>query len=708
MRLKQIVKFIQFLLLLFVFACGGNNCSWYGDKSKFTGMPQMPHDAPEWVNHIPKKLASKSFDTLFGASNKPDQNKPDQIKGLIGMRKMSDNSTNNINKASSPETIDLSSDKDKGTVYGMYSGIIRSTEYRATYYLCLILFVVLLGLSYILGMTEMSLQKAIPIMVKVGIISLFTNPALSNSTGLPIGWTAYYNVIVSPSIYAMEAFAMHFAAALFEINIDQVDSGFAPLSIMLEFMFNSTFWIKMTMVVFGAMPMGAATFIVMMLAMITYILAAVLAIMSYFTIILTLGVLFAIGPVFFIFLLFEKTKKYFEQWWKQILALMFQQYTLFISISIFGFIMIKCVQSMLSFDVYCKSIINIKLDLRVLPVVNIPIFKYYAPSLGNSESLTMMMYAIFLFMLAAIFATSIEKISQLSNGLIDGVNGIGTEMGLVNKGFDWAKGKLGEYSQNFTGHIAAAPEKIFKTGFNLKDAIKTANAEGKNGFRAGVSSLVNDLNPIGIKGGLRLKPFANKDKVSSAAERIKQMQEAYKGTQKKDPEETKTDVTKDQPKKDAGDQTKKDTEKKTAAPSAAGAAGAVTDAAAPIAEQSKPLTNQEAYDQYRGGIVSAVSDDFNGIQISNSTLFNKSDGTSVSIAELMTTDDYKTNNLFDLKKVIQSGQFASFTITDHIGSMTQTLTTSSDGLAQTLGARNTTAANALQELASNNPNAMYK
>ena len=521
MFFDKITKIFPFILLLFIFSCGENKCSYLGDASVFQGEPQLPSDTPDWMSNLPKMLTSSVVDRLFGAVDGKIQS-----KGVIGARQMIVNAPQSVDVRLSPEKADLSKDKDRGTVYSMYAGIVRSPEYRATYYLGLTLYIVILGLTYLLGMTELTLQKSIPILIKVGVISLFTNPTLSGATGMPIGWSAYYNIIVSPSIYAMESFAMYFCSALFEMDINNINDGFAPLAIMMMFMFNNVFWAKMSVLIFSGAPMGFAAFIIMLVSMVIYMISAVLSLLSYMVIIATLGILFAIGPVFFIFLLFEKTKIYFDKWWKQILALMFQQYTLFIAISIFGFIIIKCAQAMLSFGVYCKTVISIKL----ISLIDIPLFYYYAADLGDSGMLTLAMYAIFFFMLTSIYATSIEKIADISSGLIEGVSGVGGMLGMTNNAWGKASSLMQEYGGNAVRNAYQSPERFIKTGVNaysnVKDNItklndpnssKWAKAGAVFGMTAGtLGGLVKDSNPFA---GNTIKGADGKDKEKNALDR---------------------------------------------------------------------------------------------------------------------------------------------------------------------------------------------
>ena len=517
MRSGNILKFLSLFCLIFVVSCGENKCSYLGDISNFQGVPSS-NNSPSWLQSLPKMLSNAISDRLFGEVIPDDTkdingNKIIQYNGLIGKREMSINTPIASYIKDDPSTHTLLPSKEReakrGTVYNMYAGIVRSPEYRTIYYLGLVLYIVVLGLTYLLGMTEMTVQKSLPIFIKIGFISFFTNPTLSGATGMPIGWTVYYGAIVAPAIYAMEAFAMYFASNLFNVDINQVENGFVPVAIMLSFLGNGTFWSKMTTLLFSGAPMGFATFIIIFIAIGIYTISAVLSIFTYMVIISTLGILFAIGPVFFIFLLFEKTKPYFEKWWKQILALMFQQYSLFIAISVFGFIIIECMKSMLAFPVSCQAVITLKFLPALCHIgvcLDFPLFYYYIADLNSSGTLTLAMYAVFLWMLVAIYASSIQKIAQLGAGLVDGASAVGGELiGHTSGAWDKVSTGVANVASNLTSNLYQAPSKLVAdiTSGRLKnDLANIGNNIDKGKYLDAIGSLGSVLGRTTIGGAL--------------------------------------------------------------------------------------------------------------------------------------------------------------------------------------------------------------
>jgi type IV secretory pathway VirB6-like protein len=360
---------------------------------------------------------------------------------------------------------------ETGIIYSIYKGIISSFEYRAAYYLAFVLYLTILGVTYLLGMSKMTMDKLVPIVIKVGVISLFTNPTVTGQDGLPIGWGYYYNFIVAPSLYAMEEFAMYFVSVLFAWNVNDVENGFLPLTVLLSFFASAGFWVKITSLILTNLLMGLPTFLMVIFVMASYLVVILFAIMAYVTTLAMLGMLFALGPFFFVFLFFEKTKQFFFKWMSNIISLMLQQYTLFITVAIFGFIVAQSIEAMLGFDLKCTPIISFNFAIPMpkwlhdllygfckvftlgfgactIPkdIVHItePIWSYYTAAIpDNSSFLSLFMYSLFLYMLVKLFGSMTQYAAMLGQSLVPGTvnagKGAAADMqAMAQKGLDKA------------------------------------------------------------------------------------------------------------------------------------------------------------------------------------------------------------------------------------------------------------------------------
>ncbi len=326
-----------------------------------------------------------------------------------------------------------------GIVYQVYNGIISSYNYRAIYYLSVVLYILILGITYLMGMSQMTIDKLLPTIFKLGVITLFTNPSISGSTGFPIGWEFYQNFIVSPALYTMEAFAVYFIAALLNWDESYLNTAFTPLTMMLPLIIEKDFWIRLTAILFTHPLLGIPTIMLMLTCVISFTLTILYSFITYLTTIVMLSLLFSLGPFFLLSFLFEKTKNFGKRWMNNIISLMIQQYMLFTAIAIFGFIIVQGLEAMLSFNLKCSTIIafNIQIPLPDFIVKMIaffggtakylideswPLMKWITIATPNPASglLTLAMYSIFLYAMVKIFQTTITNIVNIASGLVEG------------------------------------------------------------------------------------------------------------------------------------------------------------------------------------------------------------------------------------------------------------------------------------------------
>lgn len=451
MSIRNYLKYLLPTLILFITSC--TSCD-YASTVLHNSSVTSARSGGGFLQDLPPLLSDLIVDKLFGC----------KINDYICISNTKDSNGQSI--AISNESRQLArSDKkgmirnrafETGIIYSVYKSIVSSFEYRVTYYLIFILYITILGLTYLMGISKLTMDKMIPIFFKIGIITAFTNPLVTGANGLPIGWVYYYNFIVSPSLYAMEQFAMYFVSVLFQWNIDDVQNGFLPLTVVLSFFGSAGFWIKITSLILTNILMGIPVFIMIMFIMVMYVLMVLYAVIAYISAISMLGLLFAIGPFFLVMSFFEKTKIFTIKWMGNIVSLTLQQYTIFVTVAIFGFIISQAIESMLAFELKCTPIITLNFGipmpswLRVickiitfgqgcnsdwLFLIQQPIWSYYTAAIpDNSAFLTLFMYAVFLYMLVQLFGMTIEYSTSLAASLVPGSadSGKGAAKGLYD------------------------------------------------------------------------------------------------------------------------------------------------------------------------------------------------------------------------------------------------------------------------------------
>jgi hypothetical protein len=227
--------------------------------------------------------------------------------------------------------------------------------------------------------------------------------------------------------------------------------------------------------------------------------------------------------------LFEKTKPFFDKWWKQILALIFQQYTLFITISIFGFIVMSAAQSVMSFPVSCKAIINLTLLPILCTTINIcikiPLFFFYVADVGANTGVTLVMAGLFLWMLSAVYASFVQKLVELGSGLITGASAVGGEyMAGVQTAWDKASSTFSDVASSVTKN---AYNSLLSSNGTLTNSMESINKIKQGDLKNVASGL------WGLTGGNITKGITStfKDQ-GSAVDRISKTYEDFNKARK--------------------------------------------------------------------------------------------------------------------------------------------------------------------------------
>ena len=460
-------------------------------------VPSVGTGGSQWISELTATLmGSLLFDKLFGPKEGGGTK-----KGILGDRTFADSVMGNV-----------------------YKTIVQSTEYRSVYYILFVLYLVFFGIKFAIGAAKMTAESLIPIIVRLAIISMFTNPNMYGKTGLPVGWDYYFTFLIEPSLYSMEEFAMNFQAALYGWNVADVSNGFLPIVMTLGLLGDFQTWLRLLSLILTSPLPGFCCFLMVLFTLLMFAIAAFFGIVTFSAILTMLALLFAIGPFFFLLALFDKTRQYFIKWLMHILSFMLQQYALFVVLSIFGFIVSECIRAMLSFDVRCDTVLSLTLALPIptwlkvlMPYLDqfrlkIPLAEYYVANLyGDSAFVTIFIYALFLYALTQVFLQMMLKMVAVAATLVQGTyspaDNIAQQMGGVTALVEKAATKVGGLVQQAPGAaksgIGGIVNKLTQSNPNSDKAdLKAKDPASKGGGEEGgkMSSVGNLIGGGGSSG----------------------------------------------------------------------------------------------------------------------------------------------------------------------------------------------------------------
>jgi type IV secretory pathway VirB6-like protein len=337
-------------------------------------------------------------------------------------------------------------------VYSVYSGITSNAYYRATYYLCVVLLIISVGIMYLFGLKAITIDHVFKIVIQITLIALFTNPSAPNDGDYATGWQVFNRYIAEPIMYGIEYTNRLIVASMYGVPVEKV-SAFAPMDMVIGVIFNGKTLLKIIALLFsGGIAYGLSMFIVTIFAFATLLLSLMQAMMLYVTILILLGLLIAVAPIFLILMLFERTEAMYQKWYKQILSFGIQQYMLFTALFIFCEIATDLISNLLFFETCWRPIIELKLkipfpkelidlieeainflatlvgmdgdDILDLPDnildIRIPIFLFFTGIFSYAFPAPGIFVAATLYFASIIFSKFLEKVTEFGASFVEG------------------------------------------------------------------------------------------------------------------------------------------------------------------------------------------------------------------------------------------------------------------------------------------------
>lgn len=226
-----------------------------------------------------------------------------------------------------------------GIVKGLYNGVV-SGPFRHTVQTLLVLYVTFVATGFILGFVKLNQFELVMRLIKIGIIlTLISEKSWEFFNGTL--FTFFINGIMDLSNILSAVRTENTQGELRDfLFIDQV---LAPL-------FVAETWLRITALMFTSLfGLLLAAFIYIGFALV--IIALLRAVIVYVFSLIALGILMAVAPIFISFMLFEKTKGYYNGWVKEMVSYFLQPIFVFTAVVLFSqFLMISLYQ-VISFPV---------------------------------------------------------------------------------------------------------------------------------------------------------------------------------------------------------------------------------------------------------------------------------------------------------------------------------------------------------------------
>ncbi len=232
-----------------------------------------------------------------------------------------------------------------GKVQDIFNGIVNNTKFKNILRICLTLYVIFYGLGIIIGFTQPSVHDFVMRLVKILLIITFTSPT---------SWGYFNSYVVQFFESMIDGIGGLFSNAFIPTALLTADPNcstaapppgtvphmFDVMDQMISRMFTLKYW-RIFWALMVTWPSGP--FIAFLMAFMTlfYIVATLKILHLYLIAMIGRALLFSMGPIFFIFLLFGQTKSMFDGWLKQVINYSLQPILLLAFVAFFNGIIFR-------------------------------------------------------------------------------------------------------------------------------------------------------------------------------------------------------------------------------------------------------------------------------------------------------------------------------------------------------------------------------
>lgn len=251
----------------------------------------------------------------------------------------------------------------------MYKNITNNGSFVRAIQALMVLSVALTALLFTAGILNITHQELINISIKLGIILTVISP-----TSWEFFYKHLFTIFIEGTDNLIGLMSAQFSTVIEGMekttgNNSTINDTFRFLNVTLSKFFTIETNSKL-MGLMNSFPFGFIFAILIYLSMFYFVFAVGRAFLIYLTSIIMTSLLLALAPIFLSFLLFNKTKNLFENWYKQLVSFMLQPVLIFSILCIFNAIIYTSFYHLMHFSV-CWGC-TWELDLPFDELFNIP------------------------------------------------------------------------------------------------------------------------------------------------------------------------------------------------------------------------------------------------------------------------------------------------------------------------------------------------
>ena len=264
-------------------------------------------------------------------------------------------------------------DESKGIAENFYVKLINHPLYRNILTLVMVLSFSFYGMGYLMGINEFKNSEIVKILLKVGFIYLFTSTTS--------GWVWFEKFFVEFFKNAVDFITFSVAETFDSVNSgeyrakiiasDYYDKGilFKSVDKVVDLILSAVVQKKILALLFSSI-FGWIYFLLLYHCLLAYVYAIANAMLLYITCQIVVSILFVLGPIFFVFLMFKVTKEMFDNWIKALIGFSLQQIFLIMTLSLFNTFVIAFLKLSLGYRICWANVLSINLLYTKISLLN--------------------------------------------------------------------------------------------------------------------------------------------------------------------------------------------------------------------------------------------------------------------------------------------------------------------------------------------------
>ncbi len=318
--------------------------------------------------------------------------------------------------------------KDKSTIgqaERIYRLIIEDARYKAILNMSLIVMLTFYGLTYLMGMHEAGITDILNRMIKISVIYLFVGPQ---------GWYWFDKIVVNLFKNGTDYLSFLMASSFDESpelqraieKYDFYDKSvlFGSVDKVFGLIFSKTVLKKISALLFASI-FGWAYLMIIYYGMLAYVYAVANAVLLYLTAQVFISVLFVLGPLFFVFTLFNQTKEMFDKWLTQLIGYSLQQVFLLTTLAFFNMMMYEVIKMALGYKICWDEVWTINIVTRITlmsfwTIAALPSkvdSQSEAGNIGNNDGIPSFFVILFIWVIAELMLSFITFMTDIASDL---------------------------------------------------------------------------------------------------------------------------------------------------------------------------------------------------------------------------------------------------------------------------------------------------